>query len=81
MLKSKIGQALATFIERTWPVRLSAGGQRYDHETPILRQLKWLPVKQHLYYRYPIMASKFMNCLVPEYLSDQFIKRSSVSTN
>ena len=60
-----------------------SGGQRYDHETPILRQLKWLPVKQHLFliYHYPIMASKFMNCLVPEYLSDQFIKRSSVSTS
>ena len=27
-----------------------SGGQRYDHETPILRQLKWLPVKQHLFY-------------------------------
>ena len=58
-----------------------SGGQRYDHETPILRQLKWLSVKQHLFYHYPIMASKFMNCLVPEYLSDQFIKRSSVSTS
>ena len=60
---------------------IASGGQRYDHETPILRQLNLLPVKQHLYYRYPIMASKFMNCLVPEYLSDQFIKRSSVSTS
>ena len=61
--------------------RIVSGAQRYVHVTPILRQLKWLPVKTHLYYRDLIMASKCMNCLVPEYLSDQFIKRSSISTH
>ena len=54
--------------------------QRYDHVTPILRQLKWLPVKKHLCYRDLFMSFKWVNCLVPEYLSDQFIKRSSLST-
>ena len=38
------------------------------------------PVKQHMYYRDSIMAFKCMNGLAPGYLSDQFTKRSSIST-
>ena len=60
--------------------RIVCGPQKYDHVTSLLRQLNWLPVKQHLYYRDSIMAFKCMNCLAPEYLSDQFTKRSSIST-
>ena len=60
--------------------RIVIGSKECDHVTPILRQLKWLPVKQHMYYRDSIMAFKCMNGLVPGYLSDQFTKRSSIST-
>ena len=60
--------------------RIVSGSKKYDHVTPILKQLNWLPVKQHMYYRDSIMAFKCMNGLVPGYLSDQFIKRSSIST-
>ena len=60
--------------------RIVSGSKKYDHVTPILRQLKWLPVKQHMYYRDSIMAFKCMNGLAPGYLSDQFTKRSSIST-
>ena len=60
--------------------RIVSGSKKYDHVTPILRQLKWLPVKQHLYYRNSITAFKCMNGLALGYLSDQFTKRSSIST-
>lgn len=60
--------------------RIVSGSKKYDHVTPILRQLNWLPVKQHMYYRDSIMAFKCMNGLAPGYLSDQFVKRSSIST-
>ena len=60
--------------------RIVSGSKKYDHVTPILRQLKWLPVKQHLYYRNSITAFKCTNGLAPGYLSDQFTKRSSIST-
>ena len=60
--------------------RIVSGSKKYDHVTPILKQLNWLPVKQHMYYRDSIVAFKFMNGLAPGYLSDQFIKRSSIST-
>jgi len=60
--------------------RIVSGSKKYNHVTPILRQLKWLPVKQHMYYRDSIIAFKCMNGLAPGYLSDQFTKRSSIST-
>ena len=60
--------------------RIVSGSKKYDHVTPIPKQLNWLPVKQHMYYRDSIMAFKCMNGLVPGYLSDQLIKRSSIST-
>ena len=64
-------------LSRTLPVGSLVGPRNV---TPILRQLNWLPLKQHIYYRDSIMAFKCMNCLAPEYLSDQFTKRSSIST-
>ena len=36
--------------------KIVSGAPKYDYVTPILRQLKWLPFKQHLYYRDSIMA-------------------------
>ena len=60
--------------------KIVSRAQRYDHVTPILRQLKWLPVKKHLYHRDLFMAFKWVYCLVLENPSDQFIKRSSIST-
>ena len=60
--------------------RIVSGSKKYDHVTLILRQLNWLSVKQHMYYRDSIMAFKCMNGLAPGYLSEQFVKRSSIST-
>ena len=59
--------------------RIVSGSKKYDHVTPILKQLNWLPVRQHMYtyYRDSIMAFKCMNGLALGYLSDQFIKHSS----
>lgn len=45
--------------------RIFSGSKKYDHVTPILRQLNWFPVKQHFYYRDSVMAFKCMNGLAP----------------
>ena len=55
------------------------GTREYDHITPVLKYLKWLPVKLQLYYRDAILAYKCMNGHAPSYLSSQFIKRCDVS--
>lgn len=60
--------------------RIVSGIRKYDHVTPELKRLKWLPVSSQLYYRNTILAFKCMNCLAPEYLSTIFTKRSDVNS-
>ena len=43
--------------------KIVGGAQRNDHVTSILRQLKWLPVKHHLYYRDLMIAFKSWTAL------------------
>ena len=53
--------------------RIVSGAKKYDHVTPLLKSLSWLPVKDQLYYRQAIMAFKCMTGQVPEYLTFQLI--------
>ena len=59
--------------------RIVAKKRKYDHVTPILKSLNWLPVKDQLYFREAVLAFKCMSGLAPGYLSDQLILRSTVS--
>ena len=51
---------------------------RYDHVTPALRAIRWLPVEEHLKYRETLITYKCMNGLAPPYLSKLFIKRNEI---
>ncbi len=64
---------------QNFAARIISGHRKYDHVTPILKELHWLPVKEHLYYRDAVLAFKCMNGMVPEYLSSQFTARGAVS--
>ena len=55
--------------------RIVSGAKKYDHVTPLLKSLSWLPVKDQLYYRQAIMAFKCMTGQAPEYLTSEFITR------
>ena len=44
---------------------------KYEHVTPILRSLNWLPVRDQLYFRDAVLAFKCMSGLAPVYLSDK----------
>ena len=39
--------------------------ENYDHVTPLLKSLSWLPVKDQQYYRQGIMAFKYMTSHAP----------------
>ena len=64
---------------QNFAARIISGHGKYDHVTPILKELHWIPVNEHLYYRDAILAFKYMNGMVPEYLSSQFTTRGTVS--
>ena len=63
---------------KTWKnfaARIVCDKRKYDHITPILSELKWLRVKDYLYYRDAILTYKCMNGLTPSYLSTKFTER------
>ena len=64
---------------QNFAARIATSTRKYDHITPVLKELKWLPVATQLYFRSAIMAFKCLTSRVPEYLSSQFSKRGEIS--
>lgn len=60
--------------------RIVSGARKFDHVTPILKELEWLPVSSQLYYRSATLAFKCMTGCAPDYLTSIFIKRADIST-
>ena len=50
--------------------------RKYDHVTPSLKKLKWLPVLEQLVVRDAVVIFKCMHGLVPQYLCHKFKMRS-----
>ena len=53
--------------------------RKFNHITPILRQLRCMPVNDHLFYCYALLTFKYMNSMAPTILSSRFIKRGTIS--
>ena len=54
--------------------KIICGARKYDHVTPLLDELNWLPVSKMLKFRDAVMAYKCANNLAPEYLCAKFKK-------
>ena len=68
-------QAIQNFGART-----VARSRKFDHITPILKQLCWMPVKDHLFYRDALFTFKCMNGMAPPTnLCSRFIKKGTIS--
>ena len=50
--------------------RLVTGAHRCDHITPVLRQLHWLPVRQHVVFKIAGLVHQSLVGLAPAYLAD-----------
>jgi len=50
--------------------RLVTGARRCDHITPVLRQLHWLPVRQHDVFKIAGLVHQSIVGLAPAYLAD-----------
>ena len=64
---------------QNFAARVVSNSRKFDHITPFLKDLRWIPVKSHLYYRDALLAFKCMNNCAPDYLSSQFRTRREVS--
>ena len=58
--------------------RIITEAAKFDHVTPLLRQLNWLSVKQQLYLRDAVMTYKCVNNLTPMYLSSNVNQRTTI---
>ena len=54
--------------------KIVTGTRKYDHVSPLLRQLNWKPVQQCLDYRDLVLTYKCVKNLAPEYLCKKFQK-------
>ncbi len=56
-------------IVQTSASRVLTRSRKYDHITPILQSLNWLPIKFHISYKILLFAHKALNGLAPAYLT------------
>ena len=75
---SKLNIAILQSVQN-FACRIVSGMRNYDHVTPELSLLKWLPASSELYYQNAILAFKCMCDRAPAYLSSFFTKRSDVN--
>ena len=68
--------------------RLVLGRSKYDHATPMLRELHWLPIKARIEYKLALTCFKSKSGNYPSYISDLLVPytptrslRSSSSNN
>ncbi len=50
--------------------RLVTRTRKYEHITPVLMDLHWLPVEQRIEYKILLLTYKSLNGMAPKYLSD-----------
>ncbi len=49
--------------------RVLTRSRKYDHITPLLHSLHWLPIKFHIRYKILLLTFKALNGLTPAYLT------------
>ena len=63
---------------QNFAARIVSRTRKFDHVTPILKQLQWLPIIKQLAVRDAAMVFKCLNRLAPPYLCQKFKTRSEV---
>ena len=60
--------------------RIITKTKKFEHITPALREIKWLPVNEHLRYRDIVMTFRCMKGLAPTYSCEYLRRRKSINT-
>jgi len=61
-------------------VRVVTGAKKFDHITPVLRQLHWLPIRQRITFKLAMIVFKCLHGLAPSYLSNVCVPVVSVDS-
>ena len=75
-----IGDGLLTKLQtvQNAAARVVTGTRKFDHISPVLRQLHWLPVRQRIAFKLAMITFKCLRGLAPSYLADVCTPVSSV---
>ena len=67
-----IGDGLLTKLQtvQNAAARVVTGTRKFDHITPVLRQLHWLPVRQRITFKMAMITFMCLRGLAPSYLAD-----------
>ena len=66
-------------LVQNFAARIISGAWKFEHITPSLKNLGWLPVKKQVYLRDAIFAFKCMTSCDSTYLTSQFATRRQIS--
>ena len=58
--------------------RFITGVRNCDHNSPVLRDLHWLPLRQRIIFKIPTLMHQCLNGLAPPYLATDCISISSM---
>jgi hypothetical protein len=58
---------------QNWAVKLIHRANKYDHATPLLKQLHWLPIQERIQFKILLFVFKCMNNIAPSYLASNLL--------
>ena len=64
---------------QNFAAKIISGKRKFDHITPVLRDLRWLTVTQQLYLRDAVFTFKCMTGCAPDYLRSKLVTRGQAS--
>ena len=67
-------------LRQNHAARVITQWRKYDHITPVLVDLHWLPVKQRIDFKILLLTYKALNGLAPAYLREQLVPYSPTRT-
>ena len=60
--------------------RVVSGSKKYDHITPVLKDLHWLPIRKRIEFKILLLTFKCMQVCAPLYLRELLVKQASTRT-
>ena len=56
--------------------RLVSGKRKYDHITPVLMDLHWLPIRQRIKFKLLLLVFKSLNGMAPDYMRKKLLLKN-----
>ena len=74
------GEGLMDRLQRVQnaAARLVSGANKYDHITPIMMNLHWLPIRRRVTFKVATLVYKCLHSCAPVYLADDCVGVSSI---